>query len=293
MTETSSDNALESARASLGAGEFERAREAALAGLNERPDDAALLQLAGRASLELGLDDAQGYLERAAAAEPGDPALWRDLGADFAFLGRLEDARQAFRRAVELLPDDSGALLDAGLASLAAGRTGDAVAYLKQAAQLDPDSDAALRGLLEIHRREGRLGEALTAALRVEERSPADPIASLDVAELCLALGRYDEAAAAFTRLRAADEEPEHEVYAYHGLIEVEILRGHMRRALDLTVDATKVDRLGRTTDVLAFVVAQVFGERDRPSLPRTEVEALLASSRTEHRRLHAESVVV
>jgi tetratricopeptide (TPR) repeat protein len=293
VTETSSDNALESARASLGAGEFERAREAALTGLNDRPDDPALLQLAGRASLELGLDDAAGYLERAAATDSGDPALWRDLGADFAFLGRLENARQAFRRAVELLPDDAGALLDAGLASLAAGRTGDAVAYLKQAAQLDPDSDAALRGLLEIHRREGRLGEALTAALRVEERSPADPIASLDVAELCLALGRYDEAAAAFTRLRAADEEPEHDVYAYHGLIEVEILRGHMRRALDLTVDATKVDRLGRTTDVLAFVVAQVFGERDRPSLPRPEVEALLASSRTEHRRLHAESVVV
>ena len=125
------------------------------------------------------------------------------------------------------------------------------------------------------------------AALRVEERSPADPIASLDVAELCLALGRFDEAAAAFTRLRSIDDEPEHEVYAYHGLIEVEILRGRMRRALDLTVDATKVDRLGRTTDVLAFVVAQVFGERDRPSLPRPEVEALLASSRTEHRRLH------
>lgn len=293
MTGTSSGQALESARASLEAGRFEQARGAALGGLAERPDDPALLQIAGRAGLELGLDDAPGYLERAAAAAPGDPALWRELGVDFAFLGRVEDARRAFHRALELRPDDPGALLDVGLASLAAGRTGDAVAYLKQAVRLDPESDAALRGLLEIHRREGRLGEALTAALRVEERSPADPIAPLDVAELCLGLGRFDEAAAAFTRLRAVDEEPEHEVYAYHGLIEVEILRGRMRRALDLTVDATKVDRLGRTTDVLAFVVAQVFGDRDRPSLPHAEVEALLASSRTEHRRLHAESVVV
>jgi Flp pilus assembly protein TadD len=292
VTETSSDQ-LESARASLHAGRFEQAREAALDALAEQPDDPALLQIAGRASLELGLDDARGYLDRAVAAEPGDAALWRELGADFAFLGRIEDARKAFHRAVELVPEDPGALLDVGLASLAAGRTGDAVAYLKQAARLDPESDAALRGLLEIHRRDGRLGEALTAALRIEERSAADPIAALDVAELCLALERFDEAAAAFTRLRAVDEEPEHEVYAYHGLIEVEILRGRMRRALDLTVDATKVDRLGRTTDVLAFVVAQVFGDRDRPSLPRAEVEALLASSRTEHRRLHAESVVV
>jgi tetratricopeptide (TPR) repeat protein len=292
VTETSSEHALESARARLGAGEFERAREAALAGLSANPDDPALLQIAGRASLELGLDDAPGYLDRASAAGSSDPATWRELGADFASLGRLEDAREAFRRAVELLPDDPGALLGAGLASLATGRTGDAVAYLKQAAQLDPESEAALRGLLEIHRRDGRLGEALTAALRVEERSPADPVAPLDVAEICLALGRFDEASAAFTRLRSIDEEPEHEVYAYHGLIEVEILRGHMRRALDLTVDATKVDRLGRTTDVLAFVVAQVFGERDRPGPDRPEVEALLASSRAEHRRLHAEAVV-
>jgi Flp pilus assembly protein TadD len=293
VTETSSDHALESARARLAAGEFQQARETALAGLAERPDDPALLQVAGRASLELGLDDASGFLEQASAAGPSDAAIWRELGADFASLGRLEDARQAFRQAVELSPDDADALLDAGLASLAAGRTGDAVAYLKQAAQLDTESDAPLRGLLEIHRREGRLGEALTAALRVEERSPTDPIASLDVAEICLALGRFDEASAAFVRLRTIDEEPEHEVYAFHGLIEVEIVRGHMRRALDLAVDATKVDRLGRTTDVLAFAVAQVFGERDRPSPARPEVEELLASSRTEHRRLHGESLGV
>jgi tetratricopeptide (TPR) repeat protein len=292
VTQTAPDPALEAARASLGAGDFEHARELALTGLEERPDDPALLQVAARASIELGLPEAPDYLARATAAEP-DAATCRELGADFAFLGRLEDARQAFRRAVELAPDDPGAVLDAGLASLATGRTGDAVAYLKQAARLEPESDAALRGLMEIHRREGRFGEALTAALRVEERAADDPIASLDVAELCLTLGRFDEAAAAFGRLKTADDEPEHEVYAYHGLIEVEIQRGHMRRALDLTVDATKVDRLGRTTDVLAFVVAQVFGDRDRPSPERSEVEALLAASRVEHRRLHAESVVV
>ena len=45
--------------------------------------------------------------------------------------------------------------------------------------------------------------------------------------------------------------------------------RERWRRALDLAVDATRVDRLGRTTDVLAFVVAQVFGAADRPAPPR------------------------
>ena len=53
--------------------------------------------------------------------------------------------------------------------------------------------------------------------------------------------------------------------------------RERWRRALDLAVEATRVDRLGRTTDVLAFVVAQVFGEPDRPAPPREEVERALA----------------
>lgn len=292
MTGTSNDQLAESAVASLEAGDFERARESALLGLAERPDDPVLLRVAGRASAELGLDDAVGYLEAAAAADPGNVQTWRDLGDALAGLGRIDPAREAFRRAVELAPDNPQALLDVGLASLGAGRTGDAVAYLKQATQLDPTSVSAYRGLLEIHRRDGKLGEALTAAMRVEERLPDDPLATLDVAELCLGLGRGDQSAAAFQRLRANDEDPEHEVYAYHGLIEVEIQRGHLRRALDLAVDATKIDRLGRTTDVLAFVVGQVFGEQDRPGPSREEIDAVLGASRTEHRRLHAEALV-
>ena len=228
MTGTSNDQLVESAVASLEAGDFERARESSLLGLAERPDDPVLLHVAGRASAELGLDDAVGYLEAAAAADPSNVRTWRDLGDALAGLGRIDPAREAFRRAVELAPDDPQALLDVGLASLGAGRTGDAVAYLKQATQLDPTSVNAYRGLLEIHRRDGKLGEALTVAMRVEERLPDDPIATLDVAELCLALGRGDQSAAAFQRLRALDDDPEHEVYAYHGLIEVEIQRGHL-----------------------------------------------------------------
>lgn len=292
MTGPSSDPLPESALASFAAGDFEGARQAALAALEERPDDAALLRIAGRASAELGLDDAAGYLEHAAKADPTDVETWRDLGDTLAGLGRLDPAREAFRRAAELVPDDPRALLDVGLASLAAGRTGDAVAYLKEATQRDPTSVNAFRGLLEIHRRDGKLGEALTVAKRVEERVPEDPIATLDVAEICLALGRFDESSAAFARLRGIDDDPEHEVYAYHGLIEVEIQRGRLRRALDLAMDATKVDRLGRTTDVLAYVVAQVFGEQDRPGPPRGEVEAVLNASRAEHRRLHADALV-
>ena len=57
-------------------------------------------------------------------------------------------------------------------------------------------------------------------------------------------------------------------MYAFHGLIEVELRREDWRRALDLAVDATRVDRAGRTTDILAYVVAQVFGQADRRGCP-------------------------
>jgi hypothetical protein len=53
------------------------------------------------------------------------------------------------------------------------------------------------------------------------------------------------------------------------------------------------VDRLGRTTDVLAFIVAQVFGEGDRPAPAREDVDQALAASREEHRRLHEEALVL
>jgi len=86
------------------------------------------------------------------------------------------------------------------------------------------------------------------------------------------------------------DDDPSHEVYAFHGLIEVELQRESWRRALDLAVDATRVDRAGRTTDVLAYVVAQVFGAADRQVPDRSEVEQALARSRNEHRRLHLEA---
>ena len=43
----------------------------------------------------------------------------------------------------------------------------------------------------------------------------------------------------------AIDDDPEHEVYAYHGMIQAEMTRDRWRRALDLAIDATRVDRSG------------------------------------------------
>lgn len=204
--------------------------------------------------------------------------------------GDLERAREGLQRAIEADPSDSSALVDLGYLALGAGNTDDAAELFRQALEREPANIDALRAISTIHGRSGRSEDAFDAASAVAEAQPDDPLAVLELAELALDMGRLDEASSAFQRLRSVDDDPSHEVYAFHGLIEVELRREDWRRALDLAVDATRVDRAGRTTDILAYVVAQVFGQAEREVPERSQVESALARSRDEHRRLHLEA---
>ena len=280
------------AKSLFDAGEFERSREAALRGLADQPDDTNLLRLVGRASAELSLPDATSYLERAVEVEPQNADAWRDLGDALLYENRLRDATNAFRQAVELRPDDVASLVQLAHAAYAAGDPEEAISHIRQAVGRDPNSHGARRALLAIYRAAKRTDEALAAAEELVESDPDDALALLEVAELYLLLDHPVDASSAFARLRKIDDDPEHEIYAYHGMIEAEIRRKRWRRALDLTIEATRIDRLGRTTDLLAYVVAQVFGASDRPAPSREEIERELATSRAEHRRLHEESLV-
>jgi tetratricopeptide (TPR) repeat protein len=206
--------------------------------------------------------------------------------------GDVERANEALRRAVERHPDDASLLIDLGHLAFVRGETAEAVSHFERALELEPENPDALRALSSIHRRSGNAEEALSAAQRLSDAQAEEVLAALEVADLALELGRLDEAEAAFRRLASADDDPDHAVYALHGLIEVEMRRERWRRVLDLAVDATRVDRLGRTTDILAYAVGQVFGQsEDRPAVERRDLEAELAASRAEHRQLHTEFV--
>ena len=292
MTERASDHLADEARANYAAGEYRRAWDVVQEALASNPLDPALLRLAGRTAMELGLDSAVEFFQRAVALDPNDPDGWRELGDALAYDGRPSEAGQALHRAVRLRPEDTAALVSLGHASLASGHRDRAITYLTRALEGDPENRAALQGLVTAYRSVGRPAEALEAAKQVASAAPADVFAALDVAELSLELGRTD-AVAAFGRLREVDDDPEHEVYAYHGMIEAELKRESWRRALDLAVDATRIDRHGRTTDILALIVARVFGEAGREAPTREHVEETLARSRAEHRRLHAEALVI
>jgi tetratricopeptide (TPR) repeat protein len=278
---------LEQAQSLFASGDFGRCREVVLEALQAHPQDPGLLRLAGKASLELDLDDAAGYLEQAARLEPENPDAWRDLADALLYEGRVDDAAAAIQHAVELRPDDVASLVDLAHVAHASGRTDVAITYLEQVLERDFGNLAALRGLVDMSRGAGKLEQALDAARKLVSYTPDDVFAALDVAELNLALERLEDAVDAFRWLRDVDDEPDHEVFAYHGMIEAELRRERWRAALDLAVDATRVDRFGRTTDVLAFVVAQVFGASGRPAPARRDIDDALAASRDEHRRLH------
>jgi len=270
------------------AGEYRHSRAAALEGLARDPDDPQLLRLAATSSMELEVDDAADHFRKLADLQPGDALAWQGLGDALLSRGRVADATAAFRRAVELRPDDVATLIDLGHALHAAGQTEEAVSFLTRAVEREPDNLAVLRSLVEIQRHADHAVKALGVARRLLERRP-DVIATLDVADLSLDLDRLDQATDAYERLRRIDAEPGHEIYALYGLIAIEIRRRDWRRAVGLAVKAARVDRNRRTTDLLAFVTAQLFGARDRPAPSLEEIDRSLAASRAEHRLLHVE----
>jgi tetratricopeptide (TPR) repeat protein len=269
-------------------GDLEGALAQALELLKATPGNAALLHLAGKAAVELGRDDAVIQLEQAVAADPDNVDVLRDLADALLAEGRVEEAVLAVKRVVELQPGDAAALVDLAHAVHASGHVEAAIAYLEQTLEHDVGNIPALRGLVGMYRETGRLEEALAAGRKVISYRPEDVMTAIDVAELALALDRMGDAVEAFRWVRDVDDEPDHEVYAVHGMIEAEMRRERWRVALDLAVDATRVDRFGRTTDVLAYIVTQVFGAADRPAPSRRDVDDALLASREEHRRLHA-----
>jgi len=281
----SAASAAQEAGARLQAGEFRASREAALAGLEQEPENVELLVLAGRAGVELDEQDATDELRRATELAPENADAWHYLGEALAADGRMDEAGDAFRRAVELNPADQVALSHLGHTSAATGNQQEAVGYLSQAAQSMGRASTASISLVDMYRTLGQNQEALAQARMIAEAEPEDVLAALDVAELSLAVGELDEAVAAFARLRELDEVPGHETYPLHGMIKAELAREDTQRALELAREAHAADAQGRSVGILAFLDPQP--EQETPT--REQVDAALDASLSEYRRMHAD----
>lgn len=276
----------------MGVGDLRRAYEAAMSGLASAPGDVALLRIAAEASLELGGDDAVERYRAYAAAAPRSADAHRGLGLALLAEGDSAAGADAFRAAIAIDPDDRVALISLGHVVHRGTGADSAAEMLEQVAEREPDNRSVIANLVEMHRMGGRLRRAVVWAERLVEADPDDPLALLTLAELHLDLGEHDDARAAFERLRVADAEPGRAVYAVHGMIEAEVRRGRLRTALDLAVTATAVDRNHITTDLLAYVVAQVLGPGERPAPSWEAVSAALQVERQEYRTALAEAAM-
>ena len=248
---------LEQARSHFEAGQFSKARDAALEGLGAAPDDVELLRLAGRAGVETGADDAVEQLGKVTELQPDSAEAWRDLGDALAAEGRTDEAGDAFRKVLEIEPDDEVAITALGHAAYQAGDRSGAVTMLEQVADRGSMTTAAI-SLVDMYRALGQGEEALQAAQRVAAADPEEPLYALDVAELALEVGNADEAAEAFGRLRQLVDLPEHEVAALQGLVKAELARDRAKEALELARQASAIDTVGRSTGVLAHLEADL-----------------------------------
>lgn len=254
-------SALEQARRHFEAGEFGKARDAAVEGISGASEDVELLRLAGRAGVETGADDAVDQLKRVTELQPDSADAWRDLADALAAEGRSDEAVQAFRKVLESEPEDEAALSALGHTAFQAGRPDDAVSLLEQVAGRTGGASTAHVSLVDMYRSVGQPEEALAAARKITEAVPDNALATLDVAELSLEVERPDEALEAFARLRDIIDFPEDEVAALQGMIKAELRQGGEERALELARQAGAIDTVGSTSGVLAHLEASLGSE--------------------------------
>ena len=135
------ERAWQEAKLAMGRGDFAAVREACGRVLEARPDHARAQNFAGLADIVLGnVDTGLGLLRRSVELEPGNPALWLNLGAGFLRLEDPDEALRAFQAARRLAPG-APALLGMANCLLGLGRWRDAQDLLDGLPWGDPTVD--------------------------------------------------------------------------------------------------------------------------------------------------------
>ena len=213
----------EQALALYQSGDFEASHEAVLELLQASPQDPSLLRLAGKAGVELGRDDAVGQLEQAAAADPDNPDAWRDLADALLAEGRSEDATNAIKQGIERRPEDVALLVDLAHVIARRGNTDAAIATLEQVLELDFGTSPPCAGSSTCTARRTASRTRWTPAARSSPTGRDSRPPSTSPSSISPSIGWRKRWSV--RRLRDIDDEPDHEVYAMHGMIEAELRR--------------------------------------------------------------------
>lgn len=161
--------------------------------------------LAGTAALrDKRFAEAAAAYRKALEADPGDAAVWADLGVALQGLQDLAGAEQSYRKAVELEPALARAHYNLGTL-LAARGSREGIEHLETAVRLDPEGKGALFNLGQALAAAGEPARALDAWDRLLKLDPRDTVARFHRAQALSALGRPAEAAAELGEVVAAD----------------------------------------------------------------------------------------
>ena len=259
---TSEDDLYQRGLALFEEGNYEGCRDLAEQMLATNPRDSASLTLKGMALVELDrVEESVESFQLATEISPDAVEAWTQLGNSLATVGKMREAAQAYREAFRLAPESIPVHVDLSHVLFALGDVKQALETLEKAHRLAPGDTSLLRGLAGMYLSANQRAAALDATLKLLELKPEDVVANCDAAWLLLKLGREDEAATLFERLRRMDRDQDHELYAIHGLVMTEIKRGNWRRAMELAIDATRVDRYDFTTSLLQFISSKLFDQ--------------------------------
>jgi len=288
QSDTSADR-YERAQAFFRAGNYQGCLQETSRLLSEQPRHDAGQMLHGMALLELDRPaEAIAAFRAAIDLTPDNEEAWRQLGVGLMTDGHWADAAEAFEEALRLSGQNVRAMVDLSNVRFVLGQTDEALATLEEACRQRPGDRALLRNLVGMYESAEMPEAALRATEQILELNPDDVPAQCDAAWLMMQCERLDEAAAIFRRLEHADTE--HELYAIHGQVMVEIRRRAWRRALALAIEATRLDRYDFTTALLSYISSKVFDQESE--ITEQEMFERFERDHREHRRLHAEVVL-
>lgn len=174
--------------------------------LEREPGNAALWNDLGNALLGAGHGtEAEACFRQALALAPDMAAAHYNLGNVFHGQGRTEDALACYGRAAELAPSLAAAHYNCGVAAQSLERDAEAEAAYRRALAPDPDLADARSNLVIVLRRQGRALEAVAEAEAVIERRPDDADTWNNLAAALKDLGRLEDAETAVRRALTID----------------------------------------------------------------------------------------
>ena len=259
--------------------------------LADSAKDARYAALQGRIAAVTGnFTEAENHFRTAMRLSPREKGFARQFVEFLQTAGRLNEAVALLEDLTRKDSPEADLLIDLGYVRLANGDRIGARKAVERAAALQRDNKAIQYSLAQMY---AAIGQPAQAAKVLSEKfgDQASPRVLNELAGLLLHLERYDEAELTFRALGKRD--PTAELMVDHGIIWSRIRRSDWRGALDVALNATRLDRHGVTTQFLTYAKDRLF--RQPPNAPEREAELLqyLRDEMREYAELHASEAIV